>query len=97
MKHEFTMKAEQDYEEATLYYRSISKRLADFFFEEIESGIVSIKKFPKAWPQMDQKTRCFFGDKFSYGIYYRIVENTILIGGILNLKRNPELWKKRFK
>ena len=97
MKHQFTPEAAKDYEGVALYYRTISKQVADFFVEEIQTGIALIEKFPEAWPQVDRKTRCFLGNKFPYEIYYRIVENTIQIGGIMALKRKPGLWKRRFQ
>ena len=97
MKHKFAPEAAEDYQKVTLHYLAISKRLGHLFVQEVESGIETIKKFPEAWPRVDSKTRCFFGRKFPYGIYYRIKDNTAFIGGIINLKQRPGLWKKRFK
>ena len=95
MRFRFHPLALEEFNDSINYYEKKSLGLGSEFSDEIYSTINRILIFPKAWPELSQKTRRCITQKFPYGIIYLIQENEIIIVAVMQLNRKSDYWKKR--
>ena len=88
--------AEREMNDPALYYESESRRLGVRFLDEIERCIDAIAKNPNAGVKVRAKVRRRLIRKFPYGILYSVKEDGIRILAIMNLRRRPTYWVRRF-
>lgn len=82
--------AEQDITQAVEWYAQQSEQLPRQLIEAIGYSLESIKKNPQHFQRRYGEVRIVFTQKFSYGIYYTIEQNTVFVHAILHTKQNPE-------
>lgn len=95
MRYIFHPEALQEYEEAALYYKEISRELAVSFINSVEKGIKKILEYPEAWQAVEEDVRRHLIKRFPFGIYYTIQEDYVLIVAVMHMSRKPGYWKKR--
>lgn len=81
------------FEAASFYEREVSG-LGDDFLNEIEAAYRQIVAHPTAWREMTKGVRRFLVNRFPYGVYYKLGEDTVLVFAVLHLYRHPDAWKK---
>jgi len=87
--------AQQELDEAIVYYNSESPGLGDAFLLETVAAIDRIRRFPEAWhPLGDQIRRCRLR-RFPYGLIYSKDEEGILILAVAHTHREPGYWRNR--
>jgi len=89
--------AENDIDEAFLWYESKQIGLGIDFISEIDNAISYISESPKSFRQIFMNTRRFIVNRFPYGLYYMIDENNNLIRviGVIHFKRSPKIFRTR--
>lgn len=87
--------AETDIIEAFDYYESCRQNLGHDFLLCIEESFSKIQRNPLFHKEIHRQVRRTFISRFPYGIYFIIIENTILVIGVIHARKNPESWKKR--
>jgi plasmid stabilization system protein ParE len=95
MKIKLLSVAEQEFVEAVDYYNDQCQGLGYEFAAEINSTMERIVSFPQAWTQISSRTRRCLTNKFPFGVIYQVRNDTILIIGIMHMKRDPIRWQKR--
>lgn len=91
----FRPKAAQDIEEAYGWYERERTGLGDELLAEIRTTVRSVLAMPEAYPVITRQTRRALIHRFPYGLFYRIVDDTIVFLACFHTSRNPELWKRR--
>lgn len=87
--------AEKEFTEAVDYYNDQCPGLGYEFASEIQRTFTRIQSFPEAWPLFSLRSRRCLVDRFPYAVLYQVRKDCILAGGIMHLKRDPDLWTHR--
>ncbi len=87
--------AEIDIAEAFDYYESCRKSLGYDFLLALEASLHKIQRSPLLYKEIHRQIRRVFINKFPYGIYFVMTENTLVVIGVIHARKNPRHWKKR--
>ncbi|MBU4486099.1 MAG: type II toxin-antitoxin system RelE/ParE family toxin [Candidatus Delongbacteria bacterium] len=93
MKIEFLPPADDELEDAINYYNDQLQGLGDQFYNEFESGILLIKKFPNFWDKVGTNTRRFILKRFPYLIFFVPEKDRIIITAVAHQHRHPDSYK----
>lgn len=87
--------AEADIAEAFEYYESCRNNLGHDFLQSLEESLYKIQRNPLLYKEIHREIRRAFINRFPYGIYFVIIENTLVVIGVIHARKNPLHWKKR--
>ena len=87
--------AEADIAEAYQYYESCRENLGSEFILCIEESISRIKNNPRQYKTIHKNVHRALVRKFPYGIYYVLINEQIVILGVLHARKNPKHWQSR--
>ncbi len=87
--------AELEFAEAVDYYNDQCPGLGYEFAAEVQRTFERIRRHPDAWSRFSSRARRCLTDRFPYGLLYRVDGETILIGAIMSLRKNPKTWQDR--
>ena len=93
--YEFLPEAEEEMNEAALFYEDRSEGLGLDFLEEVEKTVASIIAFPESGPVISQNIRRRIVRRFPFGVLYALQGDQIVIVAVAHLKRRPYYWKGR--
>ncbi|MBI4526859.1 MAG: type II toxin-antitoxin system RelE/ParE family toxin [Deltaproteobacteria bacterium] len=65
------------------------------FLAAVRTILESIVANPERFPVIHRQTRRALLRRFPYGLYYRIVDDQILIVACMHGRRNPRQWQSR--
>ncbi len=94
MKITILSPAEADLEEACHFYDSQSPGLGSYFLDCLYSDIDSLAYFGGIHPIVFGYHRQL-SKRFPFAVYYRIVEDTLVVFAVLDCRRNPSWIRKR--
>ena len=87
--------AEADITEAYQYYESCREGIGTEFISCIDEAISRIQNNPKQFRAVQDVIRRALVRKFTYGVYYTINENEIIVLAVVHARRNPKHWRSR--
>ena len=90
-----TAEAEADVEEAFRWYEDQRPGLGTTFQHALDVAFLAVESRPATYPVIYRDTRRFLLPKFPYAIYYRVLEERIVVVGCLHAKRHPRTWRSR--
>jgi plasmid stabilization system protein ParE len=85
-----TPRAEQHLAAALRWHEAQAPGLGERFLTAVDRRMVTIEQFPEAWPLVYGDYHRALLKPFQFGIFYRIEPETIVVVGILDLRRNPD-------
>lgn len=85
-----TSLAQQHIVGAARWYQSEQAGLGWKFLETIERRLEMIEQFPAAAPLIDDVHRRVLLKPFQWGLFYRLETETIVVVGVLDLRRHPD-------
>ena len=91
----FTPAAEADVEEAFAWCEKQRPGLGEAFRRALNVAVASMEEHPEAYAVIHRKTRRVLLPKFPYGLYYRVLENNLLVVACMHGKRHPRTWRSR--
>jgi plasmid stabilization system protein ParE len=91
----FRPKAAEDIAAARGWYEREREGLGDELLAEIRTTVQSVLAMPEAYPVILRQTRRALIHRFPYGLFYRIVDATVVFVACFHTSRNPALWKRR--
>jgi plasmid stabilization system protein ParE len=86
--------AEKDLEEGYRFYESQSPGLGSYFLDSLYSDIDSLSYFAGIHPVVFGYNR-LLSKRFPFAVYYRIIDDVVLIFAILDCRRSPIWIRKR--
>jgi plasmid stabilization system protein ParE len=95
MKIVFLSPAQAELDDAFSWYEEQAVGLGYEFLNELDLALRLVATFPALQPQMTKKIRRCLVNRFPYGIYYGIKDDTIVVIAIAHLKRKPAYWITR--
>ena len=84
--------AEKDLEEGYRFYESRDPGLGSYFLDSLYSDIDSLAYFAGIHRVVFGYHR-LLSKRFSFAVYYRVVEHEVIITGVLDCRRNPS-WRR---
>lgn len=91
----FTASAEADLAEAFGWYEAQRPGLGLAFRHAVDVAVAAAETNPEAYAILHRHTRRVLLPKFPYALYYRVVENNIVVVGCIHAKRHPRTWRSR--
>jgi plasmid stabilization system protein ParE len=95
MMFSFQPEAELEFQQAVDFYENCEPGLGEAFYEEVQSTIRRILRFPTLWPQYTGRSRRCLCNRFPYSIVYRFTDGEIAIYAVMHQKRRPGYWRDR--
>ena len=71
--------AEQDLDEAAIWYDKQQPGLGQRFLDEVLATFVSIAEMPRKYPSVHRATRRALIRRFPFGVFYRIDELGVVV------------------
>ncbi len=87
--------AETDIEEAAKWYEKQREGLGDEFLDEVLSVFETISNNPYVYAVIHRRIRRAIINRFPFGIYYRIEEDSLVIIAVMHGSRHPKRWQQR--
>jgi plasmid stabilization system protein ParE len=81
--------------EAQQWFDEQRTGLGQEFGLEVDLTVSEVLTRPESFPRVHGEMRRAIVHRFPYGVFFRIVADTILILGIIHGHRNPESWQNR--
>jgi toxin ParE1/3/4 len=91
----FRPAAAADVEEAYRWYEAQQAGLGDEFLAALRVVIESMTANPELFPVVHRQTRRALLRRFPYGLYYRIVNDQIVVVACMHGRRDPRRWQSR--
>jgi len=90
-----TDEAEEDINDAAEWYGLVDSGLESQFVRTVEACLESIKRNPQQYPLAHNDLRRALLRKFPYGVFYFIIDDTIIVQACFHTSRNPNDWQNR--
>jgi toxin ParE1/3/4 len=87
--------AEADLEEAARWYERQREGLGADFLLCVDEVLAKISRSPLVYPVVHKDVRRGMIRRFPYGIFYRLVENYIVVMAVFHARRDPRRWQSR--
>ena len=92
---ELSPEAEEDVADAVAWYEKKLSGLGTSFLAEIKRALELLSDHPESFPEMRVGVRRSSVRRFTYGIYYRVRNDTVEVIGVFHNRRSPKVWQKR--
>jgi plasmid stabilization system protein ParE len=87
--------AAADIEDAYHWYEGQRPGLGEEFLIAVDAAKNRIANDPVKFPVIHRETRRVLLRRFPYGLYYRVLEDTVVIVACMHGRRDPRRWRKR--
>ena len=88
--------AAADVEEAWLWYEAQREGLGDEFLQVVQDALESIAAFPESAPLVQRDIRRQLLRRFPYGLFYRLIQDQVVVVACFHAKRSPRVWRSRY-
>jgi plasmid stabilization system protein ParE len=97
MTVDFGHAAVADLAQAIAFYDAQEEGLGRRFAQEVDTVIEQIVRHPRAGVRLSKRARRWQTHRFPYGVFYRLRGDLITVVAIVDLRRDPETWRKRLQ
>jgi plasmid stabilization system protein ParE len=87
--------AAADFEEAHRWYEQQSSGLGEEFLAAVSEVFQALSENPKRYRVVHRDTRRALLRRFPYGIFYRVMEDDVVVVACFHGSRNPHRWETR--
>ena len=91
----FRPAAEHELLEAERWFEERQSELGKRFRDSVDSTIERIRQFPLAFPAVHGTKRRALVPHFPYALYFALIDDTIVVAGVVHGHRDPDVWKSR--
>lgn len=95
MKVRFLTLAQQELDNAVVWYNQQSEGLGQEFLDEIDRTVRRAISFPLSCPEIEPGIRRGLIARFPYGLIYGVDGDTIVVVAVAHLHRRPRYWIDR--
>jgi toxin ParE1/3/4 len=82
--------AESDLSNTFQWYEERSSGLGSEFLASVDACLISVNRYPLAFPRVHRQVRRAFVRRFPYGLFYLVHRDTIVVLACFHFKRDPE-------
>lgn len=90
-----TDEAEEDIQDAADWYNLADSGLEAEFIRAVEACLESIKRNPNQYPIVYKDVHRALLRKFPYGVFYFVINDTVIVQACFHTSRNPNDWQNR--
>ncbi|MFH0902818.1 MAG: type II toxin-antitoxin system RelE/ParE family toxin [Pseudomonadota bacterium] len=87
--------AAADVEDAYLWYEAQRRGLGEEFLSEVDRIVLSIVENPPRYSIIHRETRRALLRRFPYAVFYRVLDDTVVIVAVMHGSRDPRRWHGR--
>jgi plasmid stabilization system protein ParE len=91
----FRPAAERELLQAERWFEERQAELGRRFRDSVDATIERIRQFPLAFPAVHGDKRRAIVPHFPYGLYFRLIDDQIVIAGVVHGRRDPAVWQSR--
>jgi len=91
----FRPAAERELLEAERWFEERQPELGRRFRGSVDATIDRIREFPLAFPTVHGPKRRALIPRFPYALYFALINDTIVVVGIVHGHRDPKVWRSR--
>ena len=91
----FRPEAEAELLDARAWYEGERVGLGAIFAAAVETTVTAILRNPLAYPRMRGDTRRALVRRFPYAVYFRPIDDAIIVLAVLHGRRSPRHWRSR--
>jgi plasmid stabilization system protein ParE len=91
----FTPDAEADVEDAFEWYEAQRPGLGAAFRRALDVAVAALQNQPEAYAVIHRNTRRVLLPRFPYGLYYRVLQQNVVVVACIHGKRHPKTWHSR--
>ena len=91
----FRPAAAADVEDASRWYDNQRAGLGDEFLATVGSVVQSLAVYPERFPIVYRQTRRANLPRFPYSLFYRIVDDQVVVVACMHGRRHPRRWQSR--
>ncbi len=88
--------AEKDLEEGCLFYESRNLGLGSYFLDSLYADIDSLAYFGGIHMMVFGYHR-LLAKRFPFAVYYRVIDNAVVVFAVLDCRRNPSWMRGRLR
>lgn len=87
--------ARRDVLEAHRWYRKHAPELGHRFRDALDATMGRIRQNPLAYQVLFRELRRALVRRFPYAVFFKILEETVVVVAVLHMRRDPALWRSR--
>jgi plasmid stabilization system protein ParE len=91
----FRPQALEEIESSRDWYDRQQSGLGEAFLAAVEAAIDGIVEHPLIYQRVRGETRRAVLQRFPYGVFYRVLEDEIVVLGVVADRRHPRVWRSR--
>ena len=92
----FRPAAAADVEDAYRWYEDQRAGLGEEFLAAVSNVIESLGTFPESFPVVHRQTRRVNLRRFPYSLFYRIIDDQVIVVACMHGRRHPRRWQSRY-
>lgn len=92
---EIRVEAIAEIEEAAVWYGRQQAVLRGEFLAAVTEVMTAIAENPRQFRVLHRNTRRAFLRRFPFGVYFRVIQDRVLVVAFLHVRRDPSLWRVR--
>ena len=97
MKIRILDSASQDLLDGFYFYEKQAPGLGNYFVDSLFSDIDSLQIYAGIHPVFFDKYHRMLSKRFPFAVYYRLIDNDVLIYAVLDCRRNPAWTRKQLQ
>jgi hypothetical protein len=97
MNLHFLLPAQQELDDAVVWYNQQADGLGNEFLDELDRAVRRIVSYPFSCQEIDPGLRRCLLARFPYGLVYGVDGNMLIVVAIAHLHREPRYWLDRIK
>ena len=87
--------AVEDMRQAVAWYEDSRPGLGDEFIDEVAATLERISESPLVFRKVHGDTRRAILRRFPYGVYFRLLDEKVLVQAVFHGRRDPRRWQSR--
>jgi len=91
----FRPAAAADVEDAYRWYENQRAGLGEEFLAEVSTVVESLMAYPEQFPIVYRETRRANLRRFPYSLFYRIIDDEVVVVACMHGRRHPRRWQSR--
>jgi plasmid stabilization system protein ParE len=95
VKYIYRPAAAADIGRAYAWYENERKGLGEEFLTEVNATARLVLERPETYPVIVRQTRRALVHRFPYGLFYRVLGDTVVFVACFHTSQNPALWRRR--
>ena len=93
----FLFSADADIQTAFEFYEAFQDGRGEVFMRHLDVAFGQLGTFPEIAPVFHDSYRRLLVHGFPYGIFYAIEGRRIIISGVMDLRQDPEILRRRLR